>query len=178
MKRDYEMICKAAPEFEEIARLEDFMRMRVLVNSRIFGLRIDDEPNDSIVPYADMFNYKYKSKMTHWVFNEESDSFVVIAQEFIQAGSEIFVYYGNKPNHSFFLFYGFVVENNENDEVFIKTSAIPTDRLLVSKESMLVRRCLKFRVSGDTGDIKFGQLMSYLRYLAFEGTPDELLEVY
>ena len=178
IKKDYKAICNVAPEFEEIANLEDFMRTRVLVNSRIFGLRIDNEPNDSIVPYADMFNYKYKSKMTHWAFNEESNSFIVKAQEFIQEGSEIFVYYGNKPNHSFFQFYGFVVENNENDEVCIKTSGIPTDRLLEFKESMLVRKYLKFRVSKDTGDIKFSQLMSYLRYLTFEGTLEELLEVH
>jgi len=52
MEKDYTRICKVAPEFAKVATLEDFMRTRALVNSRIFGTKIDGEENDSIVPYA------------------------------------------------------------------------------------------------------------------------------
>ncbi len=52
MKTDYSNICKAAPEFATMASLEDFMKVRALVNSRIFGIKIKGEENDSIVPYA------------------------------------------------------------------------------------------------------------------------------
>ena len=51
MKKDYETICKIAPEFK-VHSLADFMRIRSLVNSRIFGTKIDDIENDSIVPFA------------------------------------------------------------------------------------------------------------------------------
>ena len=51
MKKDYETICKIAPEFRAHS-LADFMRIRSLVNSRIFGTKIDDIENDSIVPFA------------------------------------------------------------------------------------------------------------------------------
>jgi hypothetical protein len=52
MQKDYSRICKAAPEFEKIASVTDFMMTRCLVNSRIFGTKIDGIENDSIVPYA------------------------------------------------------------------------------------------------------------------------------
>ena len=52
MKKDYDEICEAAPEFVDIATLEDFMKMRSLVNSRIFGIRIKNMECDSVVPFA------------------------------------------------------------------------------------------------------------------------------
>ena len=36
-----------------------------------------------------MFNFKYKSDMTHWVYNEETKGFVVKAKEEIKAGEEV-----------------------------------------------------------------------------------------
>ena len=54
MEKDYKTICAAAPEFEKVATLYDFMKTRTLVNSRIFGTKVDGEDNDSIVPFAGM----------------------------------------------------------------------------------------------------------------------------
>ena len=42
MKWDYDKICEAAPEFQKVASLEDFMRIRELINSRIFGTKIGE----------------------------------------------------------------------------------------------------------------------------------------
>lgn len=52
MEKDYNAICKVAPEFAQIAKLEDFMKARCLVNSRIFGTTIEGCEDDSIVPLA------------------------------------------------------------------------------------------------------------------------------
>jgi hypothetical protein len=52
MEKDYKRICEAAPEFASFGKLEDFMRTRALVNSRIFGTKIDGVEDDSIVPLA------------------------------------------------------------------------------------------------------------------------------
>lgn len=54
MKKDYDRICSSAPEFKHHT-LNDFMRIRCLVNSRIFGTVIDNDENDSIVPYAGLY---------------------------------------------------------------------------------------------------------------------------
>eukprot|EP00826_Nyctotherus_ovalis_P044564 TRINITY_DN4819_c0_g1_i1.p2 TRINITY_DN4819_c0_g1~~TRINITY_DN4819_c0_g1_i1.p2 ORF type:complete len:196 (-),score=52.04 TRINITY_DN4819_c0_g1_i1:424-1011(-) len=176
MEKDYNRICKAAPEFQNIASLKDFMITRALVNSRIFGIKIDGVEDDSIVPYADMFNYKYMSDMTHWTFSAESNAFVIKSKYPIKAGEEIFVYYGNKPNSNFFQFYGFVIDNNENDEVCLKAAISPSDKqkLQTARKETAKR---KFKVSAKTKSLQFEQLMSYLRFVVFEGPSEELKSV-
>ena len=36
-----------------------------------------------------MFNYKYDTDMTHWVYDESRNGFVVLAKEDIKAGQEV-----------------------------------------------------------------------------------------
>lgn len=176
MKKDYDAICSAVPEFSRIASLDDFMRMRTLVNSRIFGIKIDGEENDSVVPFADMFNYKYRSNMTYWSYDELNEGFVVRTKENVKAGQEIYVYYGNKPNSSFFLFYGFVVEDNVNDDVTLvspKGFDFPLSQL---KRELVGTRFKEscFRVSRNPDDSKFQKFLSYLRFLVFDESPEKL----
>jgi len=180
MEKDYNRICGVAPEFAKMATVQDFMKTRALVNSRIFGTKIDGEENDSIVPFADMFNYKYKSGMTHWTYNTEMKAFVVRAKENINAGEEIFVYYGNKPNSNFFQFYGFVIENNENDEVILEISPLSDDPLISLKTEMLDGdiKSRKFKVNEKTEDEKFLNLISYLRFINYTGPADILKQVF
>lgn len=179
MEKDYKKICSAAPEFAEIATLKEFMQTRALVNSRIFGTKIDGVDDDSIVPYADMFNYKYKSDMTHWTFSTETNSFVIKAKHLIKTGEEIFVYYGNKPNSNFFQFYGFVIDNNENDEVCLKVPVDAGDKLREAKIKMLKKGSTerKFKIPERTKNTQFERLMSYLRFVVFDGTVNELNNV-
>lgn len=54
MERDYKTICDIAPEFALKAKLEEFMRIRCLVNSRLFGIKIDGVYQDAIIPIAGM----------------------------------------------------------------------------------------------------------------------------
>lgn len=55
MEKDYKKISEAVPEFTTLATLEEFMRTRSLVNSRIFGTKIDGNDDDSIVPIAGIY---------------------------------------------------------------------------------------------------------------------------
>lgn len=184
MKKDYGSICLAVPEFSSIASLNDFMRMRTLVNSRIFGIKVDGEENDSVVPFAgtftlhqlDMFNYKYRSNMTHWTYDELSAGFVVRTKENIKAGEEIYVYYGNKPNSSFFLFYGFVVDDNANDDVTLNCSRSFKDSLRELKQELVGRKYMEcnFRVSRSPDDCKFQKFISHLRFIVFDESEEQV----
>lgn len=179
MEKDYTRICTAVPEFKKMATLHDFMRTRALVNSRIFGTKIDGEENDSIVPLADMFNYKYHSDMTHWTYSPERQGFVVKSKENIHVGEEIFVYYGNKPNSNFFQFYGFVIEKNDHDEVNIPIAVLPKDPLREYKEEVMKKEKVPsyIKVSGSTEDKNFPNLMSCLRFLTFQGTLEAMNKI-
>ena len=65
MRKDYDNICKVASEFKK-HKFDDFMRTRALVNSRIFGVKINNVQDDSIVPLADMFNYSHSINHSQW----------------------------------------------------------------------------------------------------------------
>ena len=169
MQIDYDRICAAVPEFKRHS-LNDFMRTRSLVNSRIFGTTIDGKEDDSIVPYADMCNCKLGSDMTNWAYNNERQGFEIRANEDINKSSEIYVFYGNKPNTKFFLFYGFVVENNPNDKMTLMLKLHSKDPLKAMKAKFVEYETTprKLHVEIDTEGNRFTKLISYLRYVEYE----------
>jgi len=179
MKHDYKEICRCAPEFKKVASVKDFMRVRVLINSRIFGTVINGEESDAIVPYADMFNYKHKNKMTSWVYSNDLKGFVVKAREVINKGEEVFVFYGNKANYNFLQFYGFVLEDNEYDEVILTIDFFESDPLRSTKESLLevIKVPMKLRLRHTTTNSKYYRAISFLRYVTYNGTKEELRKV-
>jgi hypothetical protein len=126
-----------------------------------------------------MFNFRYRSDQTHWSYSAEKQGFIVDSKEDIKAGSEIYVSYGSKPNTNFFQFYGFVIPNNENDEVQFPIKVEESDKLKDAKEELISKDNYpkKMKLSGTTEDNKFILLMSYLRFLAYEGSEEGLRKV-
>jgi hypothetical protein len=75
MEKDYKKICQAAPEFQTMAKLQDFMKTRSLVNSRIFGTKIDGQDDDSIVPLAGTLKQFYSEyRYVQFQISQRSDS--------------------------------------------------------------------------------------------------------
>jgi hypothetical protein len=118
--------------------------------------------------------------MTYWTYDELSKGFVVKAKENIKSGEEIYVYYGNKPNSSFFLFYGFVVEDNVNDDATLNCSRVGEDALKEAKQELVGRKYLEcnFRVSRSPDDCKFQKFLSYLRFVKFNESEEQVYSSY
>lgn len=111
IKEDYISICSIAPEFGDIATLEEFQWARMIVCSRNFGLLINGHRTSALVPHADMLNH-LRPRETKWTFSEESQSFTITTLQEIGMGEQVFDSYGQKCNHRFLLNYGFCVERN------------------------------------------------------------------
>lgn len=170
IKEDYTRVCKAVPEFSNNT-FEDFMRVRTLVNSRIFGTYIKGEEDDSMVPFADMFNYKWKTDMTKWKYDDDAEAFTVVANEDVPRGEEVYLSYGHKANRAFFLFYGFVIDGNENDFAYLNVSLNSDDRMKYFKDELLdvnafPRKC---RLGCAVHNRNFRNTMSFLRFVEYEG---------
>ncbi len=88
----------------------------------------------------------------------------------------MFVYYGNKPNASFLQFYGFVIENNEHDQVTFVLDLDPQDPLETFKRELLpiVKYPQEIKVTQATEDPQFARLMGLLRLVVYEGSEEEL----
>jgi len=91
----------------------------------------------------------------------------------------MYVYYGNKPNSNFLQFYGFVLEDNENDEICLNLSLDSKDSLRTYKEKLVAEfsNLKKFKLTETTENDKFSKMISYLRYVVFFGSETSLKAV-
>ena len=60
IKQDYDLMCNEIPEFGMFS-LTEFSEMRMLVCSRICGVKIGKNRTEIFVPYGDMFNHRRPS---------------------------------------------------------------------------------------------------------------------
>jgi len=180
IKTDYDRVCKIIPELSKMATLDDFMRTRCLVNSRIFGTFINDQENDSIIPFADMFNYSRLTSMTKWYFDDTKKCFVVISNEEINRKNEVYLSYGHKANYSFLLFYGFTVENNINDFTILPVYLKQDDSMRKLKDKLIETSCAprKCKIGYNEENNRFYKTISYLRFVEYEGPPEFLQKLY
>ena len=152
--------------------------MRMAVSSRIFGIKVFGKKTDSLSPLADMLNHK-RPRHTQWYFSDELNCFVIQALQDIEKGQQVFDSYGKKCNSRFLLNYGFIVENNDSNE-YPFTLELSEDSKNFEFKSQIVNlksASKTFRVQGNIEDQSFIELMSYLRFINYEGRIDILLNV-
>jgi len=118
IRSDYELITKAigAENMTSIATFDEFLWARMVVASRNFGIVIDGIRTDALVPYADMLNHS-RPRQTRWQFDSRRKTFLIISQQALHAGSQVFDSYGKKCNSRFLLNYGFAVDHNCDDDI-------------------------------------------------------------
>lgn len=91
-----------------------------MISSRNFGVKIDGNETNALVPFADMFNHASKHQST-WTFDQGRDGFTMTADEDIAENEEIFDSYGSKSNYRFFLHYAFLLQDNSANNEFPMT---------------------------------------------------------
>jgi hypothetical protein len=92
-----------------------YIRFRLLVGSRIFGFN----ETSGLVPYIDLFNHSFENPNSMWTYEEANKSFVLYAINTIEPGTEICDLYGHQTNFELYMYYGFVLESNPYQSVWI-----------------------------------------------------------
>ena len=175
MKSDYAKLCKYLPDFKQFSYLK-FCQARLLISSRIFGISINDNKTDVLAPFADLLNHK-RPRQTQWYYDDNLESFVIQATEDIKEGNEIFDSYGRKTNARFLLNYGFCLEDNDTSEFLITVNFNENYPLYEEKKKFfqneyeLVRR---FNLNNNFYESQIIELLSFLRFILFEGDINEL----
>ncbi|MDR3737337.1 MAG: SET domain-containing histone-lysine N-methyltransferase [Acidobacteriaceae bacterium] len=168
--RDYKTITTAVEEFKQFS-LEEFSQVRMLVSSRIFGIAIEGKKTDALVPLADMLNHK-RPQQTAWEYSDKRKGFIIESKENLERGDQVYDSYGKKCNSRFFLNYGFIVENNDANEVPIKIVVPESDPLFTAKSKILGCIMSKtIRVSEDLTEQNMVNFFSFLRFAEFQGDP-------
>ena len=115
LKEEFENIARHVPEFR-LYGLEEFTWARLVVITRIFGLVVNNNKTDGLVPMADMLNH-LRPRETSWTFDDSRGSFTITSLKPMNRGEQIFDSYGRKCNSRFFVNYGFSLEDNEDNQV-------------------------------------------------------------
>lgn len=168
IKADYDLICEKVPEYSQFTIIQ-FSEIRMMVSSRIFGMNILGKKTDGFVPMADMLNHK-RPKQTSWTYSDEKNGFVIEALKDIPRNEQVYDSYGKKCNSRFFLNYGFIVENNDGNEVPIKVYYPESDDKKDMKKEMIndFSDFKKFRVTDNFSENVMHEFMSWLRFVEFD----------
>ena len=72
-----------------------------------------------------------------WYYDDQKNAFIISATQDIKKNEEVVVSYGQKSNTKYFIQYGFINLNKEDDEVSICLTLDSKDGLYKTKISML-----------------------------------------
>ena len=177
LKKDYEAIVSVAPEFAEHT-FKEFCWARMTAASRIFGIVIGDLKTDAFVPLADMLNHR-RPKQTSWSYSNEKGGFVIESLENIKKGEQIYDSYGKKCNSRFFLHYGFIVMENDGNEVAVKVNINKEDPLLPLKEQFMSEKMEKktFRIMSNYEENNVLEFFGFIRFVELT-EKEHLLRLY
>jgi len=178
---EYDALVEHVPMFAEFSK-EDFVWARLVIITRIFGMVIDGVKTEGLVPMADMLNHK-RPRETKWTYAQERKGFVITTLNVIEKDCEVFDSYGRKCNSRFFVNYGFVPEENEDNEAvmhFELEQDDPTGDLKCRISGMYsnLRYPKRFQIPLQYNDPnnKVRQAFSHVRFLV--ATKEELEEFF
>ena len=177
IKKDYLKLCERIHLFNRFT-FNQFMEARMIISSRIFGISINNDKTDVLVPYADLLNHK-RPRQTQWYFDDKINSFVIQATEDIMVGKEIYDSYGKKTNGRFLLNYGFSIENNDSAEYTLSIIFNDCFPLYEIKKQILNEKKLikNFYLNINLYESQIIELLSFLRFCMFDGDIKEILKL-
>ena len=173
---EYNALYSAIPEFQRFS-LSDFIWARLVVITRIFGFVIDDIKTDGLVPIADFLRHK-RPRQTKWTYSQRKQAFIMTALDNIEKDEEVFVSFGRKCNSRFFVNYGFIVENNADNEAVLTLQLSRNAEQFITKANRLGFNeneekdddlSKDFQISTQYKDKKVKSAFSFLRICHAQG---------
>lgn len=167
LRIEYDNIRRGVPAFSKFTH-EEFVWARLVVITRIFGMAINGNKTDGLVPYADMLNHKVP-KETKWTFDDQKYGFIITSMKSIQRGEQVFDSYGRKCNSRFFVNYGFSLDENEDNEAVVRLGLPDDDPHYPMKIRFLGNRDInakrEFQIPGSYREKKTKEMFSFLRFI-------------
>ena len=116
-----------------------------------------------------MLNHK-RPKQTTWTYTDEKKGFIIEAVDEIKRGEQVYDSYGKKCNSRFFLNYGFIVDNNDANEIPLKIYYSANDQFKKMKQDMIAdtSEFKKFRVQESLNENIMLEFFSWLRFVEYD----------
>ena len=170
MKKDYDTLVNEIPGYSKYD-FNLFKKMKEVVGSRVFGVKINGIRDTIIAPFADLLNHKNYAH-TYWNYDDKSTSFFIKGISNIQKGSEVFDSYGFKSNKMFLLYYGFTVSNNSYNK--FRIDLILNDTYPYIEEKMAIlgskNRHKSYFIDINHANNENNNFFSLLRFILYNKT--------
>jgi protein-histidine N-methyltransferase len=144
------------------ASFDAFVGARFLVSSRVFSVVVAGWPTLAMVPLADMANHRIPPEV-RWGWDDASDAFVMTAARDLRAGEPVHAGYGRKCNGRLLLSYGFVLDDNPDDEAAVRLSVPRGAPGFEAKLRLLGAASSAFLVRSDLGSEATRRALAFLR---------------
>jgi len=142
LTNEHTSLCKLSNIFRREISLYDWLWARSIVGSRNFSININGISKSALVPLADMLNH-YRPAETKWGYNDSKKGFTMTTLKGIKPRAQIMDSYGRKSNRKYLLHYGFVMDNNTEedgtceDDVLIEIPDSNSRKIYVNKDNFI-----------------------------------------
>ena len=181
-----EMICpEAENEFQvdycSVVSYDFFLWAIVNVKSRAFGFSHNRLEKAAISPLSDLINHTYNDPKFLWRFSSNLNGFVIFSFMDDHKTSEIFTYYGNIGNEWLLLNYGFLLDNNPFDDIYIRLTLPLDDKDYYLKFVLLekkgIKSSTKMALSKDLESSKTSNFLSIFRFMHYQDDLNRYLDI-
>lgn len=162
LRDDHRVIRAAASDRRVPLSFEEFAWARHTVLTRVFGVRIEDQKTEALVPLADMMNHSADPAVT-WAYDDAEGAFVMTAERDVAEGDEVTDSYGAKCNSRYFLSYGFAIDHNPHNLASVTARVSPRDPLADRKLARLGRPSITIEVPARLDDRSSQDVIAFLR---------------
>ncbi|KAN0029799.1 hypothetical protein ACTA71_007936 [Dictyostelium dimigraforme] len=125
--------------------------------------QFDDKDDCTLVPLADLFNHS-SFVDTEAMFNERKQCYQVITKTKFEKDTQVFISYGKHSNFTLMNYYGFIIENNNNNDSIplIQEDAIPIQLLEEQQQQDLKSYEKKLSILEQYGLSIYGENSKFL----------------
>lgn len=153
-----------SPELEELKEnfTYDFFRYAVsIVMTRQNIVEIDGIKESVLIPAWDMANHS--NGIINTQYNDESKQIESFCLENFKIGEQVTIAYGFRSNLDFLIHNGFVFQENENKDFFIKLSLSKFDKLFDDRKKLLEMVGLSSSGNFQISPTLSNELIAYIR---------------
>lgn len=130
--------------------------------SRLFDVKKNGQWEIVNAPFGDMFNHSNDNNAT-WGYDDERDGQYFYATKDIKRGEPIHLSYGEKCNTKLLLSYGFVVDDNINNEIPIIVRLNAEDPYYEFKLKVNGKDYMEFNVKRNLKDKQVNDFIKFVR---------------
>lgn len=171
-ERDWDLFAKAYPHIPE----REYLYFWLLINTRTFYNETEKtekypwEDRLALLPVADLFNHSADEGCCMAFY---SKGYAVTVDKAYNAGDEVFISYGDHPNDYILTEYGFIIDDNQWDKIYLDDVLIP--KLSGNQKSELQRKGIFGEYLLGAGKKLPSRTQNVLRLLCLSGAQSQRL---